>query len=88
MGAGTPPDGLGDGPPIDPFGGPDLTDTLARWVAEAKVDEAARARARERWLQQQAIEETTFPSVVADLADRERPVLVHTSSGRRHFLTA
>lgn len=59
-------------------------DSLARWAAEARVDEAARARARERWLQQQATEETTFASVIADLAERERPVLVHTSNGRRH----
>lgn len=58
--------------------------SLMRWAAEARVDEAARARARERWLQQQAAEETTFASVVADLSERDRPVLIHTSSSRRH----
>ena len=75
--------------PIDRWGDPrrggdDLTDALHRFAAESQVDEAAAGRARQRWLEQQAAEETTFAGVLADLADRGRPVLVHTSAGRRH----
>ena len=69
----------------DPLGGEsDLMGTLQRWAAEAQVSEAAAARARQRWLEQQAAESTTFAGVLADLAERERPVLVHTAAGRRH----
>ena len=60
----------------DAFGGPDVMASLMRWAAEGQVDEAARARSRERWLRQQAEEATTFASVLADLADRDRAVLV------------
>lgn len=79
-----PPEDFGDGGLGNPFGGRDLMDALARWAAEARVDEAAAARSRERWLRQQAAEETTFASVVADLSERDRPVLVHTTNSRRH----
>lgn len=76
-----PPSGWDD---ADLGGGADLLASLTQWAAEARVDEAARARARERWLQQQAAEETSFSGVLADLAERDRPVLVHCSTGRRH----
>jgi hypothetical protein len=66
------------------FGEPDVMAALTRWAAEAQVDEAARARSRERWLQKQAEEETTFVSVVADLAERDRAVLIQMANGRRH----
>jgi hypothetical protein len=66
------------------FGGPDVMASLTRWAAEGQVDEAARARSRERWLQKQAEEETTFVSVLADLAERDRAVLVQMANGRRH----
>lgn len=59
-------------------------DTLARWSAEARVDEAARSRSRERWLRRQAEEESTFHGVLADLADRGRSLLFHGVAGRRH----
>jgi hypothetical protein len=78
-----PSDRARHGAPPD-IGGPDLLSTLAQWTAEARVDEAARSRARERWMRQQAIEETHFIGVLADLAERGRPVLVHSTSGRRH----
>ena len=69
----------------DPLGGgDDLTEALHRFAAEAQVGEAAAGRARQRWLEQQAAEETTFAGVLADLTDRGRPVLVHTTAGRRH----
>ena len=57
---------------------------LVRWAADARVDEAGRARARARWLRRQAEEEATFAGVVVDLAEREAVVLVRTTSGRRH----
>lgn len=79
-----PPAGWRDGAMGAGFDGPDLLASLSRWAAEARVDEAARARARERWLRQQAAEETSFAGVLADLAERDRPVLVHCSTGRRH----
>ena len=69
----------------DPLGGgDDLTSALQRFAAEAQVGEAAASRARQRWLQQQAVEETTFAGVLTDLAERGRPVLAHTTAGRRH----
>ena len=69
----------------DPLNGRDgLTEALHRFAAESQVGEAAASRSRQRWLEKQAVEETTFAGVLADLADRGRPVLVHTSAGRRH----
>ncbi len=59
-------------------------DALARFTAEAQVDEAAAARSREHWLRIQSEESTSFASVLADLADRDRAVLVHMANGRRH----
>ncbi|MEM7285090.1 MAG: hypothetical protein AAF480_01970 [Actinomycetota bacterium] len=75
--------------PIDRWGDPlgggdDLTAALHRFASEAQVGEAAASRARQHWLEQQAAEETTFAGVLADLAERGRPVLVHTTAGRRH----
>jgi small nuclear ribonucleoprotein (snRNP)-like protein len=64
--------------------GGDLEARLERWAAEARVDEAARLRARERWLRRQAEEESTLAGVLADLLEAGRPVTVHTRSGRRH----
>ena len=42
---------------------------LERWAAEARVDAAAEARAREQWLRRQAEEEGALAGVLADLAD-------------------
>ena len=42
---------------------------LERWAAEARVDAAAEARAREQWLRRQAEEEGSLAGVLADLAD-------------------
>ena len=72
---------------VNPIDGSNLINALARWAAEAQVDEAARARSRERWLRQQSAEETTFVSVLADLSDRGRAVLVSTTVGHRHLGT-
>lgn len=67
-------DGRGDG----------LDRRLERWAAEARVDEAARARARERWLRRQAEEDATVAGVLADMLDAATPVTVHTRGGHTH----
>ena len=64
-----------------------LAVALARWAAEARVEEAGAARARERWLRQQAEEEATIGGVLRDLAERRMPVVIETSAGRRHRVT-
>lgn len=51
-----------------------LADALERWAADAAVDEAARRRARERWLQVQAEEEASLAGTLLDLAERGRTV--------------
>jgi hypothetical protein len=61
-----------------------LTAQLERWAQAARVDEAARRRARERWLLQSAGEGGTLLGVLADLAERGAPVAVTTTGGRRH----
>ncbi|HZA00552.1 MAG TPA: hypothetical protein VE575_17465 [Acidimicrobiales bacterium] len=66
------------------FLGDGLGGRLERWAAEARVDEAARRRTRERWLRQQAEEEGRLAGVLADLAERGNPVAVHARSGRRY----
>lgn len=57
---------------------------LRRWSSEARIDEATAARARQRWLQQQAEEEATTAGVLCDLAERRVPVSIETTVGRRH----
>src|SRR3546814_9710109 len=64
--------------------GPSFTSRLDRWVAEARVDQAAQGRARERWLRTIAEEEATFAGVLADLAERASGVALSTTAGRRH----
>jgi hypothetical protein len=61
-----------------------LTAQLERWAQAARVDEAARRRARERWLLQSAGEGGTLLGVLADLAEQGAPVTVTTAGGRRH----
>lgn len=62
--------------------GEDLLADLARWTSEQKVDEAARARTRERWLRQQAEEDAHFAGLALDLAERGDHVVVRGVSGR------
>jgi hypothetical protein len=64
--------------------GEGLDARIDRWAADARVDEAARLRARERWLRRQAQEEGTLAGVLADVAERGAPVAVHVRGGRRH----
>ena len=68
-------------------GAPSFTARLDRWVAEARVDEAALGRSRERWLREVAEQEATLTGVLADLAERHTPVAISTSGGRRHHGT-
>jgi hypothetical protein len=62
----------------------DLAGRLAAWVAGARADDAAAARAREGFLRRTAPEDGTFAAVLLDLAERGAPVLVTTTAGRRH----
>jgi len=55
---------------------------LARWTADARVEEAAGARVRERWLRQQAAEDARFAGVLVDLAEADTGVTVRTTAGR------
>ncbi len=64
--------------------GEGLDARIDRWVADARVDEAARLRARERWLRHQAEEEGSLAGVLADVAERGVPVAVHVRGGRQH----
>jgi hypothetical protein len=61
--------------------GPGWVERLERWAADAHVDEAARRRARERWLRHQAEEDGSFGGVLVDLADAGGPVLVDLQGG-------
>ncbi|MFZ6005444.1 MAG: hypothetical protein ACOYXM_16095 [Actinomycetota bacterium] len=63
---------------------PSFTSRLDRWVSEARVDQAALQRSRERWLREVAEQEATLSGVLADLAERRTAVGVHTRGGRRH----
>lgn len=72
-------EGLLSGDPARSF-----TSRLDRWVADARVDEAARARARERWLRSVAEQEATIAGVLVDLTERAAGVALSTTAGRRH----
>jgi hypothetical protein len=61
-----------------------LAARLERWAADARVDEAARARSREWWLRRQAEEESTVTGVLADLREAGMAVSVHTRTGGRY----
>ena len=61
-----------------------MLDDIERWVADARADEAARERVRERWLRQQAEEDASFAGVLVDMAERAVTVTVVAVSGRRH----
>lgn len=61
-----------------------MHDEVERWAAEARALHAADARSRERWLRRQAEEGATFAGAVVDLAERRVPVVIVTTTGRRH----
>lgn len=61
-----------------------FTARLDRWLADARSDDAAAARVRERSLREVAEQEATVAGVLLDLAERRVPVAVRTGSGRSH----
>lgn len=65
-------------------GASSFTAHLDRWVAEARVDDAALRRARERWLLEVAEQEATLAGVLADLAERGGPLTLYGRGTRRH----
>jgi hypothetical protein len=70
--------------PIAGLLGDGLAARIDRWAADARVDEAARLRAQERWLRHQAEEEGSLAGVLADVAERGAAVAMHVRGGRRH----
>lgn len=65
------------------LGGRDtLSRSLERWAAEAAVDEAARGRARARWLRVQSEESATLVGALVELAERGRPVTLEIGGHR------
>jgi hypothetical protein len=64
--------------------GEGLDARIDKWAADARVDEAARRRARERWLRHQAEEEGSLAGVLADVAERGVPVAMLVRGGRQH----
>jgi hypothetical protein len=72
------------GPPDLFAGRADLAGRLTAWVASARTDDAAAARAREAFLRRTGPEDATFAAVLLDLAERGAPVLATTTTGRRH----
>lgn len=57
---------------------------LERWLAELRVDDAARARARIGHLRSGEAQDSTLVGVLVTLGERGGPVTVTTTSGARH----
>lgn len=70
------PAGPADGEGVETF-----LAALARWTADTRVEEAAGARVRERWLRQQASEDARFAGVLMDLGEAGAGVAVVTTAG-------
>jgi hypothetical protein len=79
-----PADDPGDAATVAGLLGGGLAARIDRWAADARIDEAARLRARERWLRHQAEEEGSLAGVLADVAERGASVALHVRGGRRH----
>lgn len=65
-------------------GGASLSARLDAWLADARIEGSADARARERWLHAAAEGDATFAGVLMDLAERGTAVALSTAGGRRH----
>jgi hypothetical protein len=74
----------GEAAPLAGLLGDGLAARIDRWAADARIDDAARLRARERWLRHQAEEEGSLAGVLADVAERGASVALHVRGGRRH----
>ena len=59
-------------------------DELLRLLDDARADERAASRGRERQLRQAAEEAATFAGSLLDLAERGTPVSVRLTTGRSH----
>ena len=59
-------------------------DDLERWAAELRAQDAAQARARERWLRTQAEEEADLAGALLAMAERGTELTVHTREGRSY----
>ncbi|RMH68128.1 MAG: hypothetical protein D6683_17250 [Actinomyces sp.] len=75
-----------DDPPLEPDDDPTAAvhadvDELARWSAEARIEEAVRARRRVRNLVDQHDGDVTVGTVLAGLAEQGGPVRVSTRHG-------
>jgi hypothetical protein len=58
-----------------------------RWeelLDDARADDLASARSKERWLRRQATESATVAGTLLDLAERGAPVSIGVVGGRRH----
>ncbi len=62
----------------------DDLDDLERWAADARAQDAAAARVRERWLRTQGEEEASLAGVLLAMAERHEAVVLTTVDGRRH----
>ena len=62
---------------------PSLASRLDAWLADARVEGSADARAREHWLRAAASADATFSGILLDLAERGIAVSVATVAGRR-----
>lgn len=54
------------------------------WMEDARVEDSASNRARERWLHSAAEADASFNGVLMDLAERRTAVSLTTAGGRRH----
>jgi hypothetical protein len=57
---------------------------VERWVADARVTEAADARSRRHWLRGQLDAEATLRGVLVEVAERDDPVTMTTTAGATH----
>ena len=64
-------------------GAASLASRLDAWLADARVEGSADARAREHWLRAAASADATFSGILLDLAERGIAVSVATVAGRR-----
>lgn len=64
-------------------GAPTLAARLDAWLADARVDGSADARARERWLSAAAEADATFAGLLLDLAERGVVVSLASVAHRR-----
>jgi hypothetical protein len=60
-----------------------LSARLHALIADAKAEESADARARERWLRAAADADATLAGVLLDLGERDATIAISTSEGRR-----